>query len=139
LFAGLHRIAPLEIPLRNGYNRIKKNAGRWRYMVYTLDEIARRVRPVAEKYKLHAVYVFGSYARGEARVDSDVDLLVDTTGADLSGFFAIGGLYNDLEEALGKKIDVVTTDTLTQPCRRMSDQLFHEMVNRERRELYVVA
>jgi len=108
-------------------------------MIYTLDEIARRVRPVAEQYKLKAVYVFGSYARGEAREDSDVDLLVDTTGADLSGFFAIGGLYNDLEEALGKKIDVVTTDTLKQPCRRMSDQLFHEMVSRERRELYVVA
>lgn len=108
-------------------------------MVYTLEEISRRVRPVAEKYKLKAVYVFGSYARGEAREDSDVDLLVDTTGADLSGFFAIGGLYNDFEEALEKKIDMVTTDTLTQPCRRMSDQLFQEVVSKERRALYVVA
>ena len=71
-------------------------------MVYTLDEIARRIRPVAEKYRLKAVYVFGSYARGEAREDSDIDLLVDLTGADLSGFFAIGGLYNDLEAALEK-------------------------------------
>ena len=31
-------------------------------MVYTLDEIRRRVQPVAEKYHLKAVYVFGSYA-----------------------------------------------------------------------------
>jgi len=108
-------------------------------MIYTLEEIAQRVRPVAEKYKLRAVYIFGSYARGEATEGSDVDLLVDMTGADLSGFFAIGGLYNDLEDALGKKIDVVTTDVLTQPCRRMSDQLFIEMVSRERRELYVAA
>jgi len=108
-------------------------------MIYTLDEIARRVRPVAEKYHLRAVYVFGSYARGEASADSDVDLLVDITGADLSGFFAIGGLYSDLEDALGKKIDVVTTDALTQPYRRMSDQLFYEMVSRERREIYVAA
>lgn len=108
-------------------------------MIYTLEEIAQRVRPVAEKYNLRAVYVFGSYARGEAREDSDVDLLVDITGADLSGFFAIGGLYNDLEDALRKKIDVVTTDALAQPCRRMSDQLFYEMVSKERRELYVAA
>ena len=108
-------------------------------MFFTLDEIAQRIRPVAEKYHLRAVYVFGSYARGEAREDSDVDLLVDTTGADLSGFFAIGGLYNDLEDALGKKIDLVTTDALMQPCRRMSDQLFYEMVCKERRELYVAA
>ena len=52
-------------------------------MVYTLDEIRRRVQPVAEKYHLKAVYVFGSYARGDAREDSDVDLLVDLAGAEL--------------------------------------------------------
>ena len=57
-------------------------------MIYTIDEISSRIRPVAEKYHLKAVYLFGSYARGEARDDSDVDLLVDLSGADLSGFFA---------------------------------------------------
>lgn len=108
-------------------------------MVYTLDEIARRIRPVAEKYRLKAVYVFGSYARGEAQEDSDIDLLVDLTGADLSGFFAIGGLYNDLEMALGKKIDFVTTESLEQPSIRMSDKLFRELVNKERRKIYAVA
>ena len=108
-------------------------------MIYTLDEIRQRIRPVAEKYHLRAVYVFGSYARGEAREDSDVDLLVDLAGADLSGFFAIGGLYNDLEMALQKKIDLVTTESLEQPCRRMSDKLVREIVNKERREIYAVA
>ena len=108
-------------------------------MVYTLDEIAQRIRPVAEKYRLKAVYVFGSYARGEAREDSDIDLLVDLTGADLSGFFAIGGLYNDLEKALEKEIDLVTTASLEQPCNRMSDRLFRDLVNKERREIYAVA
>lgn len=108
-------------------------------MVYTLDEIARRIRPVAEKYRLKAVYVFGSYARGEAREDSDIDLLVDLTGAELSGFFAIGGLYNDLETALNKEIDLVTTASLEQPCSRMSDKLFRDLVNKERREIYAVA
>lgn len=57
-------------------------------MVYTLEEIGRLVRPVAEKYHLKSVYIFGSYARGEAQDDSDIDLLVDLTGADLSEFFA---------------------------------------------------
>ena len=68
-------------------------------MVYTLDEIAQRVRPVAEKYHLRAVYVFGSYARGEAREESDVDLLIDDTDSGLRGL-AYGGLCYDLEEAL---------------------------------------
>lgn len=108
-------------------------------MVYTLEELARRIRPVAEKYHLKAVYIFGSYARGEAREDSDIDLLVDLTGAELSGFFALGGLYNDLEAALQKEIDLVTTEALEQPSSKMSDKLFREIVNQERRKIYAVA
>ena len=108
-------------------------------MIYTIEEISRRILPVAEKYHLKTVYLFGSYARGEAREDSDIDLLVDLSGADLSGFFAIGGLYNDLETALQKEIDLLTTASFEQPCHRMSDKLFQEIVNKERRKIYAVA
>lgn len=107
-------------------------------MIYTLEEIGRRVRPVAEKYKLKAVYVFGSYARGEAREDSDVDLLVDTAGSDMQGW-DYGGLYIDLEEALEKQIDMVTVRSLEQPIHHKSDIAFREAVREERREVYVAA
>ena len=107
-------------------------------MVYTLEEISRRVRPVAEKYHLKAVYVFGSYARGEAREDSDVDLLIDDTDSGLRGL-AYGGLCYDLEEALEKEISFVTIDSLEQPARHKSDIYFRDNVSRERREIYVVA
>ena len=107
-------------------------------MIYTLEEIGHRVRPVAEKYRLRAVYVFGSYARGEATESSDIDLLVDDTDSGLRGL-AYGGLYYDLEEALGKEISFVTVDSLEGPCRHKSDQYFRENVHRERREVYVAA
>ena len=100
--------------------------------------LSRRVRPVAEKYHLKAVYVFGSYARGEAREDSDVDLLIDDTDSGLRGL-AYGGLCYDLEEALEKEISFVTIDSLEQPARHKSDIYFRENVSRERREIYVVA
>ncbi len=45
-------------------------------MVYTTAEIAKRVRPVAERYRLNAVFLFGSYARETAAEESDIDLLV---------------------------------------------------------------
>lgn len=108
-------------------------------MVYTLDEIARRIRPVAEQYHLRAVYVFGSYARGEAREDSDIDVLVDTAGANFATLLELGGLYCDLEDALNKKISFVTVDSLEQPVRYPSDIYFRENVARERREVYVAA
>ena len=46
-------------------------------MIYAVDEIARIVRPIAQRYGLRAVYLFGSYARGAATEDSDIDLLID--------------------------------------------------------------
>lgn len=107
-------------------------------MIYTLDEIAQRIRPVAERYRLRAVYVFGSYARGEAGENSDIDLLVDDTGSGLRGL-DYGGLCYDLEEALGKEISFVTVDTLEGPYRFKSDLYFRENVHRERREVYVAA
>lgn len=107
-------------------------------MIYTLDEIAQRIRPVAEKYNLRAVYVFGSYARGEANENSDVDLLIDDTDSGLRGL-AYGGLCYDLEEALGKEISFVTADSLEGPCRQKSDLYFRENVTRDRRKIYVVA
>ena len=108
-------------------------------MVYTLDEIARRIRPVAEKYRLKAVYIFGSYARGEARADSDIDLLVDTDGANLTSLFALGELYSELEKVLEKELSLVTVDSLERPCRMNSDIYFRENVARERRKIYAVA
>ena len=97
-------------------------------MVYTLEEIGRLVRPVAEKYHLKSVYIFGSYARGEAQDDSDIDLLVDLTGADLSD--------NDLEDALQKRISFMTTGSLNQMCLRRSDRLLRNAIQSEMKEIY---
>ena len=107
-------------------------------MVYTLDEIREIIKPIAVRYRLKAVYVFGSYARGEAQEDSDVDLLVDSTGSGMVGL-AYGGLYCDFEEALGKSIDMVTVRSLEQPAFCESDIQFRETIQQERREVYAAA
>ena len=44
--------------------------------ILTLERIAEIVKPVAEKYQVEAIYLFGSYARGEATAESDLDFLV---------------------------------------------------------------
>ena len=108
-------------------------------MVYTIDEIRRRILPVAVKYRLPAVYLFGSYARGTADEDSDIDLLVDTTGTALTSLFSLGGLYCDLEEALEKKIDLITVSALQQSSRAASEEQFRDTVWKEKVNLYVAA
>ena len=78
--------------------------------VYSIDEIREIVAPIAKQHGVDKVFLFGSYARGDATPASDVDLCVDAPK--LRGLFALGGLYADLEDALKKSIDVVTTGSL---------------------------
>jgi len=101
-------------------------------MVYTIEQIKERIVPVAQKYNLPAVYLFGSYARGEATEKSDIDFLVDKTGTSIRGLFALGGLYNDLSEAVNKEISLVTTDALEQKHVKEESPWFIENLNKDK-------
>ncbi len=108
-------------------------------MIYSLDEIKSIITPIAERYHLKAVFVFGSYARGTATESSDIDLLVDTSGTDLDSLFSLGALYNELTRAFDKEIDLVTLSSFDQPVIRPSEAFFRENVIKERKNLYAVA
>lgn len=105
---------------------------------YTVEEIQRRITPVAQKYRLAAVYLFGSYARGEATAESDVDLLVDLTGSTAHGMM-LGALFSELEAALETRIDLVTAASLQTPTTRRGQIHFRETVARERMMIYAAA
>lgn len=79
--------------------------------VYTINEIRQIARPIASRYGIAALYLFGSYARGDATPESDLDFRVDRDG--VTDMLALGGLYSDLEEGFGKKLDVLTTQMLS--------------------------
>lgn len=70
------------------------------------DEILR----AAAKRGAYNVRVFGSVARGEAGPDSDVDFLVEMEPQ--RSLMDLAGLMGDLEDLLGRKIDVVDTGGL---------------------------
>jgi hypothetical protein len=70
------------------------------------EEILR----IAARHGAYNLRVFGSVARGEAGPDSDLDFLVDC-GPNASPWFP-GGLLADLEDLLGRKVDVLTEGAL---------------------------
>ena len=74
-----------------------------------LNKLKKLVKPIAEKYNVDRVSLFGSRARGDNRPDSDYDFLV--LCPNIKGFFAVGGLYADLEEAIGTKIDLLDEES----------------------------
>ena len=108
-------------------------------MVYTFEEIQNRVLPIVRKYRIPALFLFGSYARGDATESSDLDFLVDTTGTELTSLLRLGSLYCDLEEAFNKSIDLVTVGAIMQKSTMESDIDFKNTVLKERVRLDDVA
>lgn len=95
---------------------------------YTIDEIREKVKPVAERYGIEKVLLFGSYARGEATENSDVDLFISYRK--LKGMFAIGGVYSDFEDAFGD-VDVVSEKALTSDYASERSREFFAVIMRE--------
>ncbi|MCH7787696.1 MAG: nucleotidyltransferase family protein [Chloroflexi bacterium] len=84
------------------------------------DEILR----IAAKHGARNVRIFGSVARGEADEQSDVDFLVDMEPG--RSLMDRAGLVVDLEELLGRKVDVATERVLKP---RIRDRIFREAVS----------
>ncbi|MCI9369119.1 MAG: nucleotidyltransferase domain-containing protein [Lachnospiraceae bacterium] len=72
--------------------------------IFTIKDIVNLVKPIAEKYKVKEIYLFGSYARGEATESSDLDFLV--FGGKNFKLTMIFSLAEDLREILKKDVDV---------------------------------
>jgi len=80
----------------------------------TLDDILTLLRALQpdlrRRYPIRSMGVFGSYARGEQRESSDVDVLVELgDGLDLIGY---AGLQLELSDALGVSVDLVEREAL---------------------------
>lgn len=80
----------------------------------TCESLLRELRAFKERhgeeYRLRSLGVFGSFARGEAGEDSDVDIVFDT---DAPNLFRAVRLRQDLEEFLGRPVDLLQLRGLT--------------------------
>lgn len=90
---------------RNNYiiNLIKSNN---KSSVLTIKQIKERIKPLIQRHGINDVYLFGSYARGEATSSSDIDIYCDK--GDVDTLFKVTAFIDELEEVLGKKVDIVT-------------------------------
>ena len=76
-----------------------------------VDQIRPIITPIAQKYGVKKVYLFGSYAKGTATVSSDIDLLIEK-GLPLS-LVQLSGLRQEASEALGVDVDLVTMSAVS--------------------------
>ncbi len=80
-----------------------------------LDNKRAEILRIARRHGVGKISVFGSVVRREATPDSDVDFLIEVTGPTTPWF--PGGLVADLEELLGRRVDVVEESSLRKDMR----------------------
>lgn len=94
--------------------------------VLTLKQIKEKILPILAKHNIYEVYLFGSYARGEANSKSDVDVYCEP--GDIKSFIDQGFLEDELKEALHKDIDIVFNDARL-------DEFFKEQLDKDKIKL----
>jgi hypothetical protein len=83
-----------------------------------------RLSELCRKYQVEFLGVFGSAARGEARPESDVDVLVRFSPQVKIGYFKLYDVEKSLAESLGKSVDLVTQDALSPYIK---DQVYSDL------------
>ncbi len=88
-------------------------------MSKTLQDIQQKLQAqksrLQREYNVARIGVFGSFARGDQTQKSDIDILVELT--EPIGLFQFVGLEHQLEELLGRDVDLVTPRALKLPIK----------------------
>jgi len=94
-------------------------------MSMELDDIRSRIIPVLNRHGVKRAAIFGSFVRGEEKEGSDIDILIEFTENERKSLLDLAGLKIDLEEALGRTVDVVEYATLHP---RVKDSILKEQI-----------
>jgi predicted nucleotidyltransferase len=75
-----------------------------------LEEVKAKLVPVLRRSGVKRAAIFGSFVRGEQEEGSDLDVLVEFEGG--KSLLDLVGLKMELEEVLGRKVDLLTYNSL---------------------------
>uniref|UniRef100_A0A7C2IWE4 Polymerase nucleotidyl transferase domain-containing protein n=1 Tax=Ammonifex degensii TaxID=42838 RepID=A0A7C2IWE4_9THEO len=87
------------------------------WLFVEIAEIKEKALPVLRRYGVERAAVFGSHAKEEAKESSDVDFLIRYAPGARRSLLTHVRLVNDLREAVGKDVDVVTEEFLSRLLR----------------------
>jgi len=79
--------------------------------VDTFANIKKRSLPILRRHSVKHAAIFGSFARGNAKASSDIDFFIEYKGKNKS-LFDLFDLKSELEDTLGRKVDIVTYSSI---------------------------
>ena len=89
--------------------------------IYNVSEIQRRLKPVFMSAPVYKAILFGSYSTGNATLDSDVDIVIDSRGELLDIRFC--GILEEIRERLSKRVDLIEISEI-----RKDSPIFHDIM-----------
>ena len=98
--------------------------------IFSIDEIKHIVVPIAKKYEVDRVCLFGSYARGEANSTSDLDFIIDK--GRLRGL-KFAGMLGDLQDNFDKNVDLLTSSSIMKDA---GHPIFKQKIERDMVVIY---
>jgi predicted nucleotidyltransferase len=81
-------------------------------MKRSILDVKKKSMSILKRYDVKKAAVFGSFARGEAKKRSDIDILIEFKNKSNKSLFDLVGLKLELEERLKKKVDLVEYSTI---------------------------
>lgn len=109
--------------------------------IYSIDEIKDLIYGIFKKYNIDKAYIFGSYARGEATNNSDIDIMIKKGNAYMT-LVTLGALFTEIEKILKKKVDIIIEETYTKDIKyddkskKLAKKIFYNEVLLDRVKIY---
>ena len=77
-----------------------------------LNEIKKKIEPVLKKYPISYAGVFGSFARGDEKSQSDLDVMIRLKPESHFSLFDLIGMERELARKIGRKVDLATEKSI---------------------------
>ena len=77
-----------------------------------INKIREEINPVLKKYPIAYAGIFGSFARGEENVNSDVDIMIRLKPENSFSLFDLIGVEHELAKKIGRKVDLATEKSI---------------------------
>lgn len=105
--------------------------------ILTIEDISEVIQKIAKKYNLKRVSLFGSYARGEATEESDIDLyIIDSPNSYAGMSWGVFSMIEELEKTLNKRVDVIFPRQIKKSWDMLGTRLLYKNIKDDEVVLY---
>lgn len=103
--------------------------------IYAKDELLSALRDFGQEFAIPIIYLFGSYARGEANTDSDIDIVIDARN--IHGLLQFEQARLALSDRLEKPVDMISMQAIEDEKTYKHRQLFMSSYMKDRVKIVV--